>query len=162
MIRSKQKIVDVISKPLLDPAMKKQCPLALLVFVLGLFSTWAVSEQPPTDSEIRKKIVGTWLVDTKISETRSMSGTATFSADGTTSATVILILEDKKQTIQTEGKWEVKDGVLIETIIKSNSKFPPVGYVTRDRITRINDDEYVYISEKGKTVTIKRSKASKR
>lgn len=142
--------------------MRKQLQsLALTLFAITVVSAAGaekVAEKPPSDDEIRKKLVGIWVVDNKISETRSITGTSTFAADGRSSAAVSFNIDGKKETIQTEGKWEVKEGVLVETITKSSSKIPPIGLVTRDRIIRVNDAELVYITEKDKTVTRKRGK----
>lgn len=127
---------------------------------LALWSSLAQSADPPpkspSDQEIRAKIVGTWIVDTQVPNGISIKGYVTLASDHTFVSKGTLKAGDKEQEIEYEGKWEIKEGVLIETITKSNNKGPTVGTVTRDKVTRITEDELEYETEKGKAVTRKR------
>jgi len=127
---------------------------------VGLCLAWSSTEPQthPTDAEIRQKIVGTWLVDTRLANGNSVVGTEAILVSGVITSKATLTLGDKKEELEFTGKWQVKDGYLIETVEKSNTKRIPIGKITRDKVITLNDKTYVYETESGKTVTRERSK----
>lgn len=87
-----------------------------------------------------------------------MVGAVTFDANGTLAAKIVIIRGDRKEDIRYEGTWQVERGKMIETVTRSNAKWTPVGKITRDTIIRVDDDELVFKTEGGKTVTRRRRK----
>lgn len=131
--------------------------------ILAVFLFWPISlpnillagelQKLPGDTEIRQKIVGTWVVDIP-----PIKGTVTIISGGRFVSQAAISLANNTQEIRYEGAWQIDGGILIEEIKKSDSKLVPVGLVSRDKIIRLNDQELVYLTEKGKTVTRERSK----
>ena len=115
-------------------------------------------QKTPSDAAIREKVVGTWIVDLQSHNGFSIKGTATIVSENKFISTVTVTTGDRREEMGYEGRWDVKDGFLIETITKSDSRMAPVGMVTRDKVIRVNDQELVYLTEEGKTVTRKRKK----
>jgi hypothetical protein len=116
------------------------------------------AQNVPSDAELREKVAGTWIVDSQSPKGISIKGTVTILADKRFISRATVTIGDQKQEIGYEGRWEVKDGFLIETITKSNTKMAPVGDTTRDKIIRVNNEELVYQTEQGQTITRKRKR----
>ncbi|HEX3798622.1 MAG TPA: hypothetical protein VH413_07970 [Verrucomicrobiae bacterium] len=141
--------------------MRKQIWAVLFVaMILGVASAMAAptGDGRPPDEDIRKKIVGEWHAD--ITKTNfSAHASDKFEAEGKYSSTAELEIGVRHVTISVEGKWEVKDGMLKETITKSsNPEYPPIGLVTNDKVVRIDDKEFVYQDDRNEMVTCKRVK----
>jgi len=135
----------------------------IIVLILLAISSLGIhaaeqSQTAQSDGEIRSKVVGTWVVDLQSPNGMSMKGTVTIASGDKFVTKMILTMGDRKQEMNIEGTWETKDGFLVETITKSDSKLAAVGSVTRDKIIRVDDQELVYQTEQGKTVTRRRSK----
>jgi len=140
--------------------MKKLHIITLLsLLAVNIPSVLAATEtqKEPSDAEIRQKVVGTWIVDIHSTNGVSIEGTVTFVSDSEFISKATVTVSDKKQEMKYEGIWQAKDGYLIETITKSNSKTIPIGKVTRDKIIRVDDQELVFQTEHGKIETRKRS-----
>jgi hypothetical protein len=135
----------------------------LIIFSLitfGLPFAWSSTEPQshPTDDEIRQRIVGIWLVDTRLSNGNSVVGTEAILSSGVITSKATLTLGDSKEALEFTGTWQVKDGYLIETVKKSNTDRIPIGKITRDKVITLDDKTYVFETESGKTVTRQRSK----
>jgi hypothetical protein len=130
------------------------------LIVVGLPFAWSATESQshPTDDEIRQRIVGTWLVDTRLSNGNSIIGTEAILVSGIITSKATLTIGDNKEELEFTGIWQVKDGYLIETVKKSNTERIPVGKITRDKVITLDDKVYVFQTESGRTVTRKRSK----
>jgi hypothetical protein len=127
--------------------------LGLLTVVFAPSLQAASTNTPPGDVEFTHKLVGKWKVALTDPRGLSINGTDEKKADGIFTSTVTFAFPDPKlnRTISVEGKWEIKNGVLIETITKSSDpQFPPVGMVSRDKIIKLDDKEFLYETERGK------------
>jgi hypothetical protein len=133
--------------------------ITLSLLIISISSVQAANEPQttPSDTEIRQRVVGTWIVDLHPANGASIKGTVTIVSDSKFITRAAVTIGDKKQEMNYEGIWQAKDGFLIETITKSSSKTARVGAVTRDKIIRVDDQELVYQTEQGKIVTRKRS-----
>lgn len=124
------------------------------LLITGLASVLAAEpKNMPSDFEIRQQVVGTWTVDMP-----PIKGTVTIASDGRFISQGTINLANNTLNIRYEGSWRIEDGILIEEITKSDSELLPVGHITRDKIIHINDNELVYLTESGKTITRERSK----
>jgi hypothetical protein len=135
--------------------MKKLLALAGFSFLAIILSKSALAtelQKLPSDPEFRQQVVGTWIVDMP-----PIKGTVTIIAGGRFFSQGEINLANDTIEIRYEGAWRIDSGILIEEIMKSNTELLPVGHVTRDKIIRVNDQELVFQTEAGKTVTRKRS-----
>jgi hypothetical protein len=115
------------------------------------------SQGPLSDTGIRQKIVGTWIVDSHSPSGSSMKGTVIILSDGSLVAKVTIIRKNSEEDFEYEGTWQVKDGFLIETVTRSHSRLAVKGHVTRDKIIRLDTHELAYQTETGRIVTRKRN-----
>jgi len=114
------------------------------------------------DAEIRQRIVGTWLVDLKSHSGKSMDGSVSFLSNGTCSAEAVIIKDELKNELHYECAWEVKDGFLIETVMKTNNpRLISFGKITRDYVILLDAKQFVYQSENGKIQARQRKKTTK-
>ena len=120
--------------------------------------TSSAKEPELTDDMIRKNVVGTWIVDKHRPGGVSLTGADTIVADGSFYSKVTLTSDEKKQEISSRGTWEIKRGQLIETLTHSDYEPLPIGVVTSDKIIKVDENEIVYLTEAGETVTRKRAK----
>jgi hypothetical protein len=102
--------------------------------------------------------VGTWIVDEQLPHNGSMKGSVIIDPDGKFTSDATIVLDQKKDHVSFEGTWQVKNGALVETVLKSNSELVQVGHVTSDKIINVDENELVYQTESGESVTRKRSK----
>ena len=128
------------------------------ILALGLLIGRPADEpqMPPSDDEIRQKVVGTWMVDINSVTGVSIKGTVRILSDGSFVSKAIATLRGEKLKIDYEGNWRVKGGYLIETITKSDSEHTQIGKVTSDKVVRVDDHEFSYENAGGKSVTTKR------
>ena len=104
-----------------------------------------------TDTEIRSKLIGTWIVFRHLANF-SIEGEITFSANGTLTSIEKITSQSGTKRSQFEATWEIKDGILIDTIIK-HADATRVGIVTRDKIISISRGILTYQTENGNNVT---------
>lgn len=129
-----------------------------LVIVCSLVSRVDGREGKPSDEEINKLLVGKWSVEETNGNVK-IKGTSTYKKDGTLEGEATIDLGDQKIVLKVSGTWKVKDGVVTETVTKSNR--PDIikeGMTTKDTVVSINDKEYKIKSESGKETTAKRVK----
>jgi hypothetical protein len=142
-------------------AMKSKYLVVILSLItIGLPFAWSASEPQHdlTDDDIRQKIVGTWLVETHLSNGNSVIGTETILLSNSMVSKATLTIGDTKEELEYNATWQVKDGYLIETVTKSNSERIPLGKITRDKVVTLDDKVFIFQTEGGRTVTRKRSK----
>jgi len=114
------------------------------------------SHQQLTDDEIRQSVIGSWMVDTRLTNGPSIEGEVVIISDGSFVSKATLIVGEKRQKDGYEGTWQVKNGFLIETITNSESKFHLVGKITRDIIIHVDKLEMSYQTESGMIITRRR------
>jgi hypothetical protein len=138
----------------------KHLVIIFSLIAVGLPIAWSATEPQshPTDDEIRQRIIGTWLVDTRLANGNSVIGTEAILSSGVITSKATLTLGDSKEELEFTGTWQVKDGYLIETVKKSNTDRIPIGKITRDKVITLDDTTYVFETESGKTVTRQRSR----
>jgi hypothetical protein len=104
-----------------------------------------LSAVPPADRDAVKLLIGSWAVPND-----EYSGGFTFRADGTYSMFGVFRVRYRNLRVDAEGKWSIKNGILIEEVTKSS---PPetllVGTITRDTLLSVTDKEYRYRTEQG-------------
>lgn len=118
----------------------------------------APQPSPPSDAQIIQKIVGTWLVELS-GKGATLKGTETFLADGKIVSKYHITGIHGDVDVVSNSTWQVKDGVLTETLTEtSNPKMETVGTTSHRKIIRVDDEELVYQKENGGIATRKRSK----
>src|SRR4051812_22137236 len=118
---------------------------ALLV---ALIATHLIAAPPP-DAEATKLLIGSWVVPGEQYTATSKDGGFTFRADGTFSSYGVFHIPNQDLRIEVEGKWSVKDGVLVEDLTKSSQpQMAPVGSLTRDTLLIVTDKEYRFRTER--------------
>ena len=132
--------------------------LSVVINLMCIASVFA-SHQQLTDDEIRKSVVGTWMVDNRLTNGVAIKGDVTILSNGSFVSKTTLVFGDKKQKDGYEGTWQVENGYLIETITNSYTKLHLVGKITRDKIIHVDDFAISYQTENGKTIVRKRKVA---
>lgn len=111
---------------------------------------------PLIDSELRKRILGTWGA-----EGRCLHGRFTFAPDGTKISTnwVAGTNCNVKIVSRAEATWLIQDGFLISKTTKTTDpELAPLGRVSRTKIIRLDDTELVGLTEIGTTNVVSRIK----
>lgn len=102
------------------------------------------------DDVFRDTIVGTWVDENPNSKSQSI-----FNADGTALLKTEANDQDKRIKSVAECTWEIKDGKLISTVVKSSGDLPlKVGTESIDEIDLLDETTLVLIASDG-TSTIK-------
>jgi hypothetical protein len=105
---------------------------------------------PPPDAEATKLLTGSWVVPAEEYTATSKNGGFTFRPDGTFSSFGVFRVHDQDMRIEVEGKWSIKDGVLIEELTKSSQpQMALVGRLTRDTLLAVTDKQYRFRTERG-------------
>ena len=120
------------------------------IFLVTLFSAIvSVQAQVPSDADYKEKILGQWKQEF-VQGPASMKGLETYNRDGTLIGDGMLSLQGQKIPIKLSGVWEIKNGILIATVNKSNvPQMLPVGTVSKDKIVEINQTVFRYKTEDG-------------
>ena len=95
------------------------------------------TNSPPSDAEIRQKMTGTWFLD----YFHVWQSTITIASNGDY---VAYRTEGRTRTNKLEGTFEIKDGMMIDTLKKSSITNEPVPLVFTNVIIRVTDRELVY------------------
>ena len=131
----------------------KNLVLILTLIMAGQLTTRAGAKQPPpqTDEQLRKLIVGYWLIEYKDSVGILWRGTETVALDGTFGYKIALIIVATRQDIAWDGTWQIKDGIFLETV-KHTPVFhgPNAGTVSSEKIVRLDQRERVIQDKKGR------------
>lgn len=133
---------------------------AIRTFLATAFiATPLVAAAPPSDSESAKILLGSW--DVGIDQYKAIkAGGYTFQANGTFTSFTVFEGDGKELRVDVEGKWAIKDGMLIETITKSSHPdLDRPGLTTRDKLLLITQKEYRFRQENGKEYSHFRSTA---
>jgi len=118
--------------------------LAIVLAVSGCARGDKLSEQPaqasqatnslPSDAEIQQKMTGMWLIDT-----RYLKSMLIIASNGD-----YVCHLTQGGTYQLEGKIQVRDGIMIDTLTKSSITNEPVPSTFTNQIIRVNDHELVW------------------
>lgn len=134
--------------------------LTSTLFALSLLLTGCSHDSKPlTDADIAKKIVGTWKVDGTSPSGVSANGSVSILGDGSLTCNTKFLRGERELYIEYTSAWRVENVFLIETIkTTSNSNLLAVGFVTRDKILRLDNQKLVFEMENGSKVTRNRGK----
>lgn len=119
--------------------------------LLSLSATiYTAQAQPVSDADYKEKILGQWKQEI-VQGPATLKGLETFKRGGTVIADGMLTLRGQKTPIKVSGVWEIKNGVLIATVKKTNvPQMLPVDQVSKDKIVEINETVFRYKTEDGK------------
>jgi hypothetical protein len=121
----------------------------LITIVTAAFALPLIAA-PPSDVEATKLLVGTWLIPRSQYDSAAKDGSVTFKTDGTFSSYAVFWIQAEEIRIDVQGKWKVKDGMLIEEVTSSSRpQMPAVGSTSRDTLLALTDKEYRYRTERG-------------
>jgi hypothetical protein len=124
---------------------------AISTFLATIFIASRLSATPPPDSEAAKLLRGSWVVPVEQYNGTVKDGGYTFRANGTFTSFTVIPGHDQDIRIDEEGKWSIKDGILIETLTKSSRPdILPPGTTTRDPLLSVTEKEYRFRTEQGK------------
>lgn len=118
------------------------------------------SSGPLSDRAIRAKLVGSWIVAFKHAGT-SMDGTVTFSSDGRLVGEAVFSRGSERCSVTYKAKWAIEDSTLVETVTDASDP-AMIGQRTRDRIVYLDDDQYIYRTERSEVVKRMRQKDQQR
>ena len=106
----------------------------------------------PTEPEAQgdKYVVGKWAQEIKTEQGLTIKGTTSYKQDGTFAGDATLSLGGQNIRIAIEGTWKVADGVIAETIEKSNFQGVPQGHVSKDTVLSISQKTLERKDEQGK------------
>jgi hypothetical protein len=122
----------------------------LITLVLVALVVSQLDAALPPDPEATKLLTGNWVVPIEEYTATIKDGGFTFRPDGTFSSFGVFRVHDQDMRIEVEGKWSIKNGVLIEELTKSNQpQMAPVGTLTRDTLLEITDRQYRFRTETG-------------
>ncbi len=99
---------------------------AIGTFLVTIFIASRVSAAPPPDSEAAKLLIGSWGVPVEQYNGMVKAGGDTFLRDGTFTSFTIVPRPGQDLRIDTEGKWSIQGGILIEQVTKSSQ--PAIDY----------------------------------
>jgi hypothetical protein len=110
----------------------------------GLFA--AVTNAFPSDTVVQQKMMGTWWhSQPSFSPASFHLFMITVASNGDTVSRSTFRVGDGNRTNTLEGRWEVRDGFLIETITKTSSPAgAPLPYSFTNRLLRVTERELVY------------------
>jgi hypothetical protein len=111
----------------------------LLIFALGL----ALVGCDPQAVDTHPKLAGTWLEDRTLASGGHFKCILQVGPSGAITNLITITGPASEQSLRWEGTWEIKDGVLIETITKDSQPNAPVPRVFRPRIVRMTARELV-------------------
>jgi hypothetical protein len=124
---------------------------AILTFLVSIFIVSSFFAALPPDSEAAKLLRGSWAIPVEQYNGAMKGGGNTFRADGTFTSFAILPGHGQDLRVDWEGKWSIKDGILIETVTKaSQPDMLRLGHTTRDILLSITQKEYRIREEDGK------------
>jgi hypothetical protein len=129
--------------------------LGLSAYLVAIGQVSPATNQPPSDAEIRRMIIGTWGVDGN-----DVHGRTTFATNGTYSYTNwVTGRRIPNSSPYGKGVWRVEDGACIATATNTgNSRLDPVGIVRRTKFLFINETGMVGVTQFGNTNTMARIK----
>ena len=124
------------------------------LFIVTVFALTAMAA-PPTDTEATRLLVGSWTRD----DPAFVTG-MTLKVDGTFTSEGTFATRNGPITIKVEGKWHVKDGILVEELTRSSHpNIVPVGHISRDTLLSVTQKEYRFRTVDAKEAGYKRAEA---
>lgn len=129
--------------------------IAFFLHLLLLGQPTAPTNVAPSDTQIRRLLIGTWGGDGNDRHAR-----LTFAANGTSTSTNWVTGKQRlNATPYAESIWEVRGGVLVSTVTKTgDARLCPLGSVWRTRVISINETNAVGVTQVGTTNTMARIK----
>src|SRR4051812_10555728 len=112
------------------------CSVVAVVLVIAP-AALAAGQPPqgkPSDADIRRLIVGKWAQEIQTDQGITVKGTTTYRRDGTFTGDAEFSVAGQTIRIALEGTWKVADGVIAETVEKSNSPAVAKGQVSKDQV----------------------------
>lgn len=132
---------------------------ALVLTILVCASIGAKDEpKKPSDADIAKLLVGKWTTEEGKEGEPKVKSTFIYDKDGTFAVEATIETGGKTEKIVVSGTWKVADGVILDTVEKTNTENLKVGRVTRDTVISIDDKTLKYTTQKGRERTWKRVK----
>jgi len=136
--------------------------IVILTAVALLINTSAHGEADPpkkqTDAEITKLLAGKWSTEEGKGDEPKVKSTVVYRKDATFAVQATIVTKEKTEVIELSGTWKVEDGVILDTIEKSNTEKYEKGRVTRDTVISIDEQTLRYTTAKGRERTWKRGK----
>lgn len=133
---------------------------AILTSLVSIFIASPLFAAVAPDSETAKLLRGSWAIPVEQYNGTIKDGAYTFRADGTFTSFTIFRGHGQDLRLDVEGRWSIKNGILIETFTKSShpDMLRP-GVTTRDTLLSITQKEYRYRQEGGKEHSLLRTTA---
>ena len=119
--------------------------LYCLLLIICMVACDSNDEVKKTDAEYKKYIVGSWVDSPKDPLYGSGGHVTEYREDGTLT---FRMYTDVKCTIlesETEGIWDIKNGILEIEVTETNSKNLGAGLKVSDKIIDINDKEQILV-----------------
>jgi hypothetical protein len=124
---------------------------AIRTFLATILIASRLSAAPPPDSKAAKLLMGSWAVPVEQYNGTVKDGGLTFRADGTFTSFTVTPGHGQDLRVDAEGRWSIKDGILIEEITKSSRHdILSPGFTTRDTLLSVTEKEYRFRTEQGK------------
>jgi len=125
--------------------------MRLVIFAVILVASRLLAGAPP-DVEASRLLVGSW--DCRGESPAAKECSFTFRADGTFSSYGVFHVRSREFRVEAEGKWKVKDGVLVEKLTKSSDPTTVhVGLTTRDTVLSVTKKKFRFKSDQEKECT---------
>ncbi len=134
-----------------------------------LLNACSPGEEQASDSELRQKLTGTWIVEVRDPDgSSSTKGTWTVAADDSYTSELSGTVSNELRTTTLQGYIQVRNGFLIETTTNAiphwipevkRGRLPPEGATSRIKIVRLDDHELVIETNQfGSVLYTKKSK----
>jgi hypothetical protein len=99
-----------------------------------------------SDSQMQKKLVGTWVLEETYAKGGDFKSTITVAADGVYSCD--LVTHNSSNVLRNftlEGTWKVTNGVLVDITTKHSNTNAPLPLISTAKILRLDGQELVLI-----------------
>ena len=127
--------------------------LILLLFALLLSGC---ASTPATKGNLADLLPGTWAITTEINGARIEAQTV-ISANGQVEERVRVTQNGVVSNLTARGSWKVQDDSMVTTYTESSAPdFAPVGSVSRDKVTFIDENQLSVVDEEGTAGTMHR------
>jgi hypothetical protein len=114
--------------------------MRLVILAVILVASRLLAGAPP-DVEASRLLVGSW--DCRDAAPAAKECSYTFRADGTFSSYGVFHVGTREFRVEAEGKWKIKDGVLVEKLTQSSDPTTVhVGFTTRDTVLSVTKKKF--------------------
>jgi hypothetical protein len=131
--------------------------VALSVIVASTGTARADGPPKHSDAEIKKLAVGKWSQEETHPNGIKAKGTTTYKQDGTFEGSAVAEFQGQTVRVRVSGTWKVENGMLTETIKKTDPASMPKETST-DKVLSISKTLLKRKTEKGKVIEQKRVK----